>query len=168
MRISFVTPRLAVGGYVEDRDDVDDLVRAGITHVLDVQEHPGESVWFEAQLARASAAHWGSLGAHVKYLWNPTADDGKPKPASWFKTSWDFIAGALTGEGLIHPEYKVYCHCRQGYNRGPSTVYFALRAYGSSPLQARLAIWWHRPITLFGGIRYAGDAEAALKELKLG
>lgn len=63
--------------------------------------------------------------------------------------------------------HKLLCHCSAGYNRGPSTCYFLLRALGWSPWQAKAAIWWHRPITLLGGMQYRADAEAALKDLGL-
>lgn len=97
----------------------------------------------------------------LDYCWNPTADDGKPKPTEWFKISRDFAMPPLLGGGPA----KVLCHCKAGYNRGPSTGYFLLRCLGWPPMAARWRVYLKRPICLFGGQRYNRDAELALKAL---
>ena len=104
--------------------------------------------------------------SQLRYLFNPTADDGQPKPTSWFKASLMFAEGPLIEAYLMgghHP--KLYVHCAAGINRGPSTAYCILRALtGMAHDDAKALIILHRPIDITG-IRYADDADKALQEL---
>lgn len=90
------------------------------------------------------------------YMWNPAADDGQPKPALWFQRS---IKWALAQ--LSTPGDRIYVHCVDGVNRGPSTVYAILRAFGLSKLDAALQVHASRIVTAVG-LRYAADADAAI------
>lgn len=143
MNYSFITPRLVTGGEIDTPADVNLLVAAGITHIIDCREKFDDGVLLAGQPTLA-------------YLWNPTADDGQSKSYTWFQRSLDFALPALA-----RPHTKVYAHCKAGINRGPSTAYAILRALGWSGLEAKTLIRLKRPITL-AGIRYAGDADQAV------
>src|SRR5689334_22310840 len=101
---SFVTARLATGAAVTSAQDAAALVAAGVTHILNLTD------------AEDDAAFLAGLGE--TYLWNPTADDGSLKPASWWDASLQFAVGAYTTLASC-----LYCHCSAGINRGPSTAY---------------------------------------------
>ncbi|MGH7174895.1 MAG: hypothetical protein ACREGR_00865, partial [Minisyncoccia bacterium] len=93
----------------------------------------------------------------IIYLWNPTADDGKPKTPDWFSRSL-----MLDLDALSRPKNKVYAHCAAGVNRGPSTAYAILRALGFTPGSAEAVIRTARP---WVGLAYKRDADAAIKAL---
>jgi protein-tyrosine phosphatase len=137
---SFITDRLATGGAPEKVEDMADLFAVGITHVIDLR-----------------VADDPSFKGMVAVLHNPTEDDGKPKPPEWFHRS-----GAFAMAVLANPRGRVYVHCDQGINRGPSTAYFILRVWtGMFARDARILIEAHRPRTILG-IRYAYYADAAI------
>lgn len=142
----FVTERVATGGAIGSDKEVAILKAAGITHVINCRDDDND-----ADLL---------IGMALEYLWNPTADDGQPKAVEWFKKSLDFAMPIFAKS----PSYKLYCHCAQGINRGPSTAYCVMRALGFSQKLAWGEIVIHRPICVTG-IRYKDDADAALKAL---
>lgn len=142
----FITPRLATGGQLEDYDDVEQLVLAGVTHSIDV-------TWSEADQS-IMASH-----PLISVLWNPTVDDGQSKGVLWFKDSIEFAMMALAQPGA-----KVYCHCQEGKNRGPSVVLAVMLALGWDFDTAVDLIHTKRPVT-YGHIRYAEDAANAVREL---
>jgi hypothetical protein len=147
---SFITSRLATGGGPATIDDLKYLMSLGITHVIDVRS-----------ISDAGAV---TLAPRLSFLWNPTMDDGQSKPTWWFQVSIQFaIPGALQMERTN----KVYVHCDQGINRGPSTAYAILRAWtGMTHDDAEWLIIKHRPQTIPPiGLRYRADADKALKEL---
>jgi protein-tyrosine phosphatase len=93
----------------------------------------------------------------VQLLWNPTADDGQPKPASWFATSLAFALPALA-----QPKNRVYTHCSAGVNRGPSTCYAIMLASGFTAKDADAIIRAARPVV---NIAYEADADSAVAAL---
>jgi protein-tyrosine phosphatase len=117
---------VATGAALHGAADAQELVQMGVTHVVDLRQELDDAPYF--------------AGTAVAYLWNPTPDDGQPKPDSWWKTSLDFCLPALT-----QPHAKVYAHCAAGVNRGPSTAYAVLRAEGFGPLLAERLIRQVRP-----------------------
>lgn len=143
---AFVTTRLATGAGINSADDVSALVSARIHAVIDCRDDFDDG----ALLARHP---------EVAYLWNPTADDGQPKPTSWFQRSLDFALPLFA-----KPNMRVYCHCAAGINRGPSTAYAIMLALGWVGVFALNQIRLKRPQCVVG-IRYSDDAERAVKEL---
>jgi len=101
------------------------------------------------------------LASHpsIMYCWDPTADDGAVKPPSWFGKGIAFALAALA-----QPKNKVYAHCAQGINRGPSMTYAVMLAQGFTKDEARALIVLHRLRTAIG-LRYADDAEKAITAL---
>ena len=131
-----ITARLATGAAITDQADVTALIRAGVTHVLDCRAE-----FDDAQLL---------AGAGLTYLWDPTADDGLPKPDMWWSSGLTFATGAYSRLGTC-----VLAHCAAGVNRGPSMAYGVLRAcMGFPPDAARQLVLAGRPQA---GLAYAAD-----------
>jgi hypothetical protein len=139
---NFVTARLATGGALTRPADVDRLVATGVSHVID---------------CRAEFDDGPILAQRLHYLYDPTDDDGQPKPVSWFQPG---IAFAL--QALALPQTRVYVHCAAGVNRGPSMCYAIMRAFGWSAADAVSTIKAGRPQA---GIRYSQDADRAIAQL---
>lgn len=145
MNFNFVTHRLAVGSAIDTDADVQTLINAGITHIIDCR-------------AEFDDAPLLAKYPQIKYLYNGVDDDMQAKPIAWFEKSISFAL-----EALSHPGNKVYSHCAAGINRGPSTGYAILRALGLSGIATEALIRFHRPIAM---IAYASDADVAIKALK--
>lgn len=139
--ISFVTPWLAIGGAVRHEGDVQELLDAGISHVVNCQVRVDD-----APLLRC----------RFDYLWNPAEDDGEAKPADWFLRAVDFVSRARE-----NPDARVLVHCTEGRARAPAIAYGVLRASGHSADHARRAVLAARPVAQ---PRYFDDAERALGE----
>lgn len=150
MNFNWLTERLAVGSRPRTETDLVALGHVGVTHLLDVCEFD--------DTALLSGLSWAKLTPPLKYLWNPSRDDGNPKPADWFMRSIIFGLDAL---GPLPS--KLYVHCFDGINRGPSTAYAIMRAWGLERTDARLILMVKRPIAI---ARYARDADLAMLELR--
>lgn len=111
MDMTWVTDRIAVGGGIWSDDKMIEVVRAGVTHIIDMQIE-----WDDTKLA----APYG-----VKVLWNPTDDDFRHKPAELFQRGVGFALGALD-----NGESKVFIHCAAGVHRAPMMTLALLRALG--------------------------------------
>ena len=144
-----IAVHLGVGSKPHTIDDVQRLSHDGYTHILNVGDVDDTRV-----LGQAAWIDCGIRG----YLYNPTPDDGKAKPASWFA---DSLAFALP---LMRPRSGclLYVHCYDGIDRGPSTAYCILRAVGFFQGDAAYAIRLRRPVAI---MRYNSDAEYALEKL---
>ncbi len=141
MDFNFVDHRLATGAAIYSAADVQALVDAGVTHIIDCN-----SSFNDGELL---ASH-----PQITYLYNGTADDGQTKPPEWFQRSIEFALLAL-----VAPKNRVYAHCAAGINRGPSTAYAILRAQGLSSLASEAIIRLARPQV---GLRYKHDADDAI------
>ncbi|MDE2022343.1 MAG: hypothetical protein KGI71_05545 [Patescibacteria group bacterium] len=149
---NFITSRLATGGGPVATDEIETLLDYGFTHIIDCRTFD-------------DSALFGQYAGRVLYLYNPAEDDGLPKPVEWFKRSLDFALPALCTPGLGAAIFRCYAYCDAGINRGPSTAYAILRAWaGIYPNDAKALIRLRRPVDI-AGLRYADDADAALKVL---
>lgn len=153
MDFSVVTAHVATGAAVSSEADVEALVAAGITHVIDCREE-----FDDAPLLASHPA--------LSYLWNGTPDDGATKPPEWFQKSLAFALPALAATPVVQSPIPVrpvvYAHCAAGMNRGPSTAYAILLALNFAPNAAETAIRAVRPQV---ELRYKQDAINALKEM---
>lgn len=140
----FVTDRVATGAALNGPDDVGAITAAGINVVVDARAE-----YDDGQLFAANPA--------VAYLWNPTQDDGQPKPAAYWQKTLEFVLPLLA-----QPHRKAYLHCAAGVNRGPSNAYCVLVAQGLPPDEAERLIRSARPIV---GLAYKADALAACQAL---
>jgi hypothetical protein len=145
----FVTSRLATGAALNGPVDVQALVAAGITHVIDCRQD-----FNDAPLLSGHPA--------LDYLWNGVADDGDPATHgdAWFGKSLGFALPALAS-----PHNRVYCHCTSGVNRGPSTVFAIMLASGFTPAGAESIIRAARPVV---GLAYKAEAVASVTSLGYG
>lgn len=141
---SFVTPRLAVGGDLDQVDDhlaqrqLGELLARGVTHVVDVRIEADDQAWVER------------LTDRVTYLWHGMDDAGQRVPPRWFETAVAWVEAALED-----PDAIVLTHCHMGINRGPSLGYAVLLSQGVDVVEAIETIRAARP---FAAVAYAEDA----------
>lgn len=141
---NFVTDRLAVGGDLDAYDprlaekQLDELVAAGITHILDVRVE-----WSDQELV-------ARLAPEVAYYHLGVNDIGQRQEDAWFTelTQW-------AAKVFADPDAKVLAHCHMGINRGPSAGFAIMLDQGWDPVEALTAIRRSRPIAF---IDYAEDA----------
>src|SRR6266704_6165117 len=81
MDITWITARIAVGGGIWTSENMAEVARAGITHVIDMQIEFDDTPLAEV------------YGINV--LWNATDDDFQPKPPELFQRGVDFVERAL-------------------------------------------------------------------------
>jgi protein tyrosine phosphatase (PTP) superfamily phosphohydrolase (DUF442 family) len=144
MDYNFINNRVATGAAISSTKDVDALVAAGITHIINCRKE------FDDKPLLVNHPQIG-------YLFNGVHDDGKKKLVSWFQPSIEFALAALA-----QPHNKVYAHCAAGINRGPSTAFAILRALGMNYDDAKAAIRRVRPKAT---VNYRHDADDAVKAL---
>jgi protein-tyrosine phosphatase len=113
MDITWVMPRLAIGGGIWTEDKMIEVVRAGVTHIIDMQIEFDDT---------ALAEPYG-----VKVLWNPTDDDFRAKPPELLRRGVEFAL-----EALDDAESRVFIHCAAGVHRAPMMALAVLRALGFS------------------------------------
>jgi len=92
---TFVTARIATGAALRSKADVRKILVAGINVLIDCRETT------DGPLLNGHSA--------IEYLWNPTADDGTPKPPEYWARSLTFVLPLLS-----QPHTKVLCHCTSG------------------------------------------------------
>ncbi len=122
----WVTDRLAVGGAIWTRRNMEVLGRDGITHVVDMQTEFDDSLIAD--------------GTGIQVLWNPCDDDFEEKPPHLFERGVQFAEAAL-GD----PRGRVYFHCAAGVHRGPMMLLACLAAGGMQMLEAMELIRQARP-----------------------
>jgi protein tyrosine phosphatase (PTP) superfamily phosphohydrolase (DUF442 family) len=127
MDITWLTDRIAVGGGIWSSENMEKVVQAGITHVIDMQIE-----FDDTPLGRP-------LGVEV--LWNPTDDDFEPKPPELFRRGLEFAERALEQE-----EGRVFIHCAAGVHRAPMMALAVLGSTGWSLEDAIRLIEKRRPV----------------------
>jgi hypothetical protein len=144
LRLSYdwVSDNVATGGGIWTREDLDRLVDDGITHIVTAAD---ELIARVARLVEDDP--------RVRWLPNGLPDDYARKPAWWFAKTIDFAKPALDAGG------RVYLHCYEGVNRGPSHAYALMRATGMSGTEAEMRIRSARPKV---HLKYMEDADDAL------
>ena len=120
MDMTWVTDRIAVGGGIWTDDKMQQVVRQGVTHIIDMQIE-----FDDTEIAKPYG---------IAVLWNPTDDDFQPKPPGLFQHAVEFALDALE-----RPDAKVFIHCAAGVHRAPMMTLALLRALGwSKPDAMRL------------------------------
>jgi protein-tyrosine phosphatase len=141
---NFVTERIAVGGGISSKADVDQIVVAGITHVIDMRAE------FDDETLNDS---------RITILWLPQVDDGAMRPLGQYRKGIQFAFPALS-----LPNTKIFPHCAAGLNRGPTMCYALLRAFGFPQSEAIDRIRAVRPDVLFHLIpNYLNSVERDLR-----
>ena len=133
MDMTWVTDRIAVGGGIWTEEKMIEVVRAGITHIVDMQIE-----WDDTALARPYG---------IKVLWNATDDDFKPKSPQLLQRGVDFALTALNDA-----ESKVFIHCAAGVHRAPMMALAVLRALGFGLEDAMSMIQARRPVVDFADV----------------
>lgn len=142
--ITFITERLAVGGAIWTRDNLNAIRRAGITHVINTQ------IEFDDRILTDDD--------HPRILHLGTDDDYTPKPAGLFQLAVDFALAALA-----EPRNKVLVHCASGIHRGPMVMLAILRVLGFSQHDAMRMVVARRPQAEFPDV-YVESVENFIAE----
>ncbi len=143
MDMTWVTDRMALGGGIWVEEKMIEVVRAGVTHIIDMQLE-----WDDTKLAQPYG---------VKVLWNPTDDDFRPKPAALLQRGVDFALRALED-----PDAKLFIHCAAGVHRAPMMTLAVLRASGWSLDDAVELIEGRRNVVDFADV-YVQSVEEFMK-----
>ena len=133
MDMTWVTNRIAVGGGIWTEDKMIEVVRSGITHIVDMQVE-----FDDTKLAEPYG---------IKVLWNPTDDDFCAKPPQLFQRGVDFALAALDDA-----ESRVFIHCAAGVHRAPMMALALLRAMGFELTDAMDMIQSRRAVVDFADI----------------
>ena len=133
MDISWITDRIAVGGGIWNAQNMAEVARLGITHVIDMQLEFDDTPLGEA--------------AGVQVLWNPTDDDFLPKPAELLERGVVFAQAAL--QDL---DAKLFIHCAAGVHRAPMMTLALLGAMGWNLEAAMVLIETRRPEVDFADV----------------
>lgn len=144
MDMTWITPRIAVGGGIWTEDQMDELVRMGVTHIIDMQIE-----FDDTDLARPFG---------VKVLWNPVDDDFQPKPPEVFRKGVEFAIGALDEPGT-----KLYIHCAAGVHRAPMMTLAVMRSLGYTLDEAVAMIESKRHVVDFADV-YVRSVEDFMKD----
>ena len=151
MDMTWVTPRVAVGGGIWTDEKMIEVVRAGVTHIIDMQIEFDDTPLAEP---------YG-----VRVLWNPTDDDFQPKRPELFQRGLDFAL-----EALDEPDSKIFIHCAAGVHRAPMMTLALLRALGFSLCDAMQTIQSRRNVVDFADVyvdsveEFMSSYEPATKE----
>jgi protein-tyrosine phosphatase len=143
MDLTWITDRIAVGGGIWTDQEMIEVVRYGITHIIDMQIEFDDTPLAEP---------YG-----VKVLWNAVDDDFQPKPPEVFQRGVEFAMQALED-----PEAKLYIHCAAGVHRAPMMTLAVIRALGFSLDDAVHMIESRRHVVDFADV-YVRSVEEFMK-----
>jgi Dual specificity phosphatase, catalytic domain len=143
MDLTWVTDRIAVGGGIWYDENMAELVRMGVTHIINMQIE-----FDDRPLAQ---------GYPVTVFSNPTDDDFQFKPPRLFEGAIEFAV-----EALDQPEAKIYIHCAAGVHRAPMMTLALLRVLGW-PLQDAKALIQQRRYVVDWADVYVQSVEQFVK-----
>ena len=144
MDITWITARIAVGGGIWTSENMAEVARSGVTHVIDMQIEFDDT---------PLAAPYG-----IEVLWNATDDDFQPKSPDLFQAGVDFAQAALEDEYA-----KVFIHCAAGVHRAPMMTLALLCSQGWDMQDAMQTISARRPVVDFAEV-YVDSVENYLQE----
>jgi protein-tyrosine phosphatase len=133
MDMTWVTGRIAVGGGIWAAENMAQVARAGVTHILDMQ--------IEFDDTPLAAPHG------ITVLWNPIDDDFQPKPPEIFQRGVGFALQALDEDGT-----KLFVHCAAGVHRAPMMTLAILCSLGWNLANAQQLIESRRPVVDFADV----------------
>ncbi|MCU1307075.1 MAG: dual specificity protein phosphatase [Acidobacteriaceae bacterium] len=144
MDLTWVTDRIAVGGGIWTESKMHDIVRSGVTHIINMQIEFDDRPLAEPY--------------EVKVLWNPVDDDFQPKSASVLQRGVDFALEALDEQAS-----RVFIHCAAGVHRAPMMTLAILRTMGWGLDEAMDMIQKRRPVVDFAEV-YVRSVEDFMRE----
>ena len=143
MDMTWLTDRIAMGGGIWNESNMIAVVRAGVTHIIDMQIE-----FDDTPLAEVHG---------VEVFWNPVDDDFRPKPAEVFEAGVEFAMRALED-----PQSKLYIHCAAGIHRAPMMTLAVLCAMGWRQVDAMHLMERRRPTVDFADV-YVKSVERYLQ-----
>jgi protein-tyrosine phosphatase len=144
MDMTWITRRLALGGGIWNAQNMADVARAGITHIIDMQME-----FDDTQLAEPHG---------IQVLWNPTDDDFHSKPPQLFQRGVEFASDALS-----RPEARILVHCAAGVHRAAMMMLAILCSQGWEMETAMRTIVGRRPVVDFADV-YVDSVERFLQQ----
>lgn len=144
MDMTWVTGRIAVGGGIWNAENMAEVARAGVTHIIDMQQEFDDT---------PLADPFG-----IEVLWNPTEDDFQPKPPALFQRGVDFAKRILD-----EPETKLFVHCAAGIHRAPTMALAILASLSWTMQDAMLLIERKREMADFAEV-YVRSVERFLEQ----
>jgi protein-tyrosine phosphatase len=133
MDLTWVTGRIAVGGGIWNAENMAAVMRAGVTHIIDMQLE-----FDDTELAKPF---------EIEVLWNPIDDDFQPKRAEVFERGVGFAGRALDGDGQ-----RLLVHCAAGVHRAPMMALAILGTMGWKLQDAMDLIEARRPVVDFAEV----------------
>jgi protein-tyrosine phosphatase len=144
MDMTWVTGRIAVGGGIWSAENMAQVARAEVTHILDMQ--------IEFDDTPLAAPHG------ITVLWNPIDDDFQPKSPEVFRRGVDFALETLNDEGT-----KLFVHCAAGVHRAPMMTLAILCSLSWNLADALQLIEARRPVVDFADV-YVNSVKAYLQQ----
>ena len=144
MDLTWLTDRLAVGGGIWAAENMAEVARAGVTHILDMQVE-----FDDTALAQPHG---------ITVLWNPMDDDFQPKSPDTFQRGVEFAEQALDEGGT-----KLFVHCAAGVHRAPMMALAILCSQGWELEHAMQLIAARRPVVDFADV-YVNSVKRYLNE----
>jgi hypothetical protein len=111
MDITWLDDRIAVGGGIWKPENMAEVSRAGITHIIDMQIE-----FDDTPLAKLH---------EIVVCWNPVDDDFEPKPPEVFERGVEFAEKAFEDS-----QAKLFIHCAAGVHRAPMMALALLAVKG--------------------------------------
>jgi protein-tyrosine phosphatase len=149
MDMTWVTGRIAVGGGIWTAENMADVKRAGVTHILDMQIE-----FDDTPLAEPFG---------ISVLWNPIDDDFQPKSPEVFQRGVDFALEALDEEGT-----RVFVHCAAGVHRAPMMTLAILCSLDWKLADALQLIEARRPVVDFADVYVKSVKEYLQQQVEAG
>ena len=145
--MTWMTDRIAVGGGIWIAQNMAEVARAGVTHILDMQ--------IEFDDTPLATPHG------ITVLWNPIDDDFQPKPPEVFERGVRFAEMALNENGS-----KLFVHCAAGVHRAPMMTLAILGACGWKLEDALEMMETRRPQVDFADV-YVNSVKGYLKKARM-
>jgi len=130
MDMTWIMDRVAIGGGIENAENMAAVAAAGVTHIINMQ--------IEFDDTELAVQHG------IKVLNNGVYNDFEPKPPELFQRGVDFGLAALRKRNT-----KLLIHCTLGMHRAPTMALAILCALGWPLKIARQLIERCRPVVYF-------------------
>ncbi len=147
--MTWVTGRIAVGGGIWTAQNMAEVARAGVTHILDMQVEFDDTALAEPH--------------GIAVLWNPIDDDFQPKPPEIFQQGVDFALQALDEDGS-----KLFVHCAAGVHRAPMMTLAILCSLNWRLGEAMQLIEVKRPMVDFADVYVNSVKRYLVEQVKAG
>ena len=144
MDITWITSRIGLGGGIWNEENMAEVARMGITHVIDMQIE-----FDDTPLAEPHG---------IEVLWNATDDDFQPKPPELFERGVAFAMQALE-----QPDSKLFIHCAAGVHRAAMMTLGVMCSMGWEIGTAMETISARRPVVDFADV-YVSSVENFLQQ----